>query len=51
MTKTYRPMTPGAWASLVTVAAMWGGSFFFVALAVKDLPPFTIVLGRVLSAA
>jgi drug/metabolite transporter (DMT)-like permease len=48
MTKTYQPMSLGAWASLVTVAAMWGGSFFFVALAVRDLPPFTIVLGRVL---
>jgi len=48
MTKTYRPMSLGGWASLIAVAAMWGGSFFFVALAVPDLPPFTIVLCRVL---
>ena len=47
MTAAYRPMSLGTWALLVTVAAMWGGSFFFLAFAVRDLPAFTIVLGRV----
>jgi drug/metabolite transporter (DMT)-like permease len=30
---------------------LWGGSFFFVEIALKDLPPLTIVLGRVSLAA
>lgn len=32
---------------LVTLSVVWGGSFFFVAVAVEDLPPFTIVALRV----
>lgn len=37
-----------AWAMLLGLAALWGGSFFFVKVMVDGgLPPFLIVLGRV----
>lgn len=39
------------WLLLVTLSVLWGGSFFFVEIALKDLPPLTIVLGRVSLAA
>jgi drug/metabolite transporter (DMT)-like permease len=42
-----RVMGPREWAMLVTLSALWGGSFFFNAVAVKELPPFTIVFLRV----
>lgn len=29
------------------MSILWGGSFFFVDVAVKEIPPLTIVLGRV----
>lgn len=32
---------------LGTLSLLWGGSFFFLHLALESLPPFTIVLGRV----
>jgi drug/metabolite transporter (DMT)-like permease len=35
------------WAMLLTLAALWGGSFFFFKVLVAELPPFTVVLGRV----
>lgn len=44
-------MTGAQWAMLVTLSALWGGSFFFVGVAVKELPPFTIVTLRVTLAA
>ena len=31
---------------LVTLSLVWGGSFFFVGVAVAELPPFTIVACR-----
>ncbi len=34
------------WAMLLTLSAVWGGSFFFVGVAVTDLPPLTIVVLR-----
>jgi drug/metabolite transporter (DMT)-like permease len=39
------------WSLLFTLSILWGGSFFFVGVAVKTLPPFTIVLLRVVIAA
>jgi drug/metabolite transporter (DMT)-like permease len=36
---------------LLALSILWGGSFFFVGVAVKALPPFTIVLLRVAIAA
>ena len=35
------------WLLLLALSVLWGGSFFFAKLAVAELPPFTIVLGRV----
>lgn len=35
------------WVMLITLSLVWGGSFFFVGVAVKDLPPLTIVTLRV----
>jgi drug/metabolite transporter (DMT)-like permease len=44
-------MTASQWGLLVLLAALWGGSFLFVGIAVRDLPPLTIVLSRVALAA
>lgn len=44
-------MTPADWAMLLILSVLWGGSFFFVAVAVKGLPPVTIVALRVVIAA
>jgi drug/metabolite transporter (DMT)-like permease len=46
-----RPMTSLDWALLLSLSVLWGGSFFFVGIAVKELPPLTIVLLRVALAA
>ncbi len=42
-----RPMGTVEWALLVTLSVIWGGSFFFNALAVAELPTFTVVFLRV----
>jgi drug/metabolite transporter (DMT)-like permease len=39
------------WGLLVTLSILWGGSFFFIGVAVSELPTFTIVALRVLFAA
>ena len=39
------------WLSLIILSILWGGSFFFVEIAVQDLPTFTIVVCRVVLAA
>lgn len=39
------------WGLIVILALVWGGSFFFIGVAVKELPPLTIVLCRVALAA
>jgi len=39
------------WALLLVLSVLWGGSFFFVGVAVKALPLFTIVFLRVAIAA
>jgi len=46
-----RPMTAREWGLLLLLSLLWGGSFFFVGVAVKTLPPFTIVAARVSIAA
>lgn len=43
-------MTARLWAMLVALAVLWGASFFFVAIATHELPPFTLVLWRVTQA-
>ncbi|ENO16248.2 DMT family transporter [Marinobacter nanhaiticus D15-8W] len=35
------------WTLLILLSVLWGGSFFFVGVAVHELPPFTIVALRV----
>lgn len=35
------------WAMLIALSGLWGGSFLFVGVAVRDLPPLTIVVLRV----
>ena len=42
-----RAMTIGEWGLLLLLSLLWGGSFFFVGVAVKELPPLTIVMARV----
>ena len=44
-------MTLREWALLGALSVLWGGSFFFVGVAVKELPPLTIVVLRVALAA
>ncbi len=39
------------WLLLVTLSVLWGGSFFFSKVALEELPPLTVVLGRVALAA
>jgi drug/metabolite transporter (DMT)-like permease len=40
-----------SWAMLLLLSAIWGGSFFFIAVAVKDLSTLQIVFARVAIAA
>ena len=35
------------WAMLLLLSLLWGGSFFFISVAVSELPPFTLVTMRV----
>ena len=42
-----RSMTVKEWIMLVSLSMLWGGSFFFTGVAVKELPPLTIAAVRV----
>jgi drug/metabolite transporter (DMT)-like permease len=42
-----RAMTVGEWGLLALLSLLWGGSFFLVGVAVKELPPLTLVTLRV----
>jgi drug/metabolite transporter (DMT)-like permease len=44
-------MTPRDWILLLTLSLLWGGSFFFVEVALQGLPPLSVVWGRVALAA
>ena len=46
-----RSMTPKEWGLLLALSVLWGGSFFFIGVAVAELPPLTIVALRVTLAA
>lgn len=39
------------WVLLIILSILWGGSFFFAEIALRDLEPLTIVFGRVSIAA
>jgi drug/metabolite transporter (DMT)-like permease len=44
-------MSAADWLLLVILSVLWGGSFFFAKIAVLELPPLTVALGRVALAA
>jgi drug/metabolite transporter (DMT)-like permease len=44
-------MSRTEWLLLLALAALWGGSFFLAKVAVRELPPLALVLGRVAVAA
>lgn len=46
-----RTMGAREWAMVLLLGAIWGGSFFFVAVAVKEMAPMALVLVRVALAA
>ncbi|CAO3353750.1 DMT family transporter [Azospirillum melinis] len=48
---SHKPMDLTDWGLLVALSILWGGSFFFVGIAVRELPPLTIVAMRVALAA
>jgi len=44
-------MSPADWLLLVVLSVLWGGSFFFGKIALLEVPPLTVALGRVAIAA
>ena len=46
-----KTMAASDWALLVVLSIVWGGSFLFIGVAVRELPPLTIVAVRVVTAA
>lgn len=46
-----RSMTPLEWGLLLALSVLWGGSFFFNGVAVRELPTLTVVVSRVALAA
>lgn len=44
-------MKPTEWGMLILLSIFWGGSFFFVEIALRDFQPFTLVFLRVTLAA
>ena len=47
---TSRMMTRAEWSMMLLLSLLWGGSFFFVGVAVRDIPVPTLVAIRVLVA-
>jgi drug/metabolite transporter (DMT)-like permease len=35
------------WSMLILLSVLWGGAYFFAGVAVRELPPLTVVLARV----
>ena len=42
-----RAMTAREWGLLALLSLLWGGSYFFVGVAVQEIPPLTLVTLRV----
>lgn len=40
-------MTPFEWGLFMILSVLWGGAFFLIEVALRDLPPFTIMILRV----
>ena len=51
MAEIMRAMGPKQWTMLIILSFLWGGTFFFVEVALSDLPPLTLVFARVALAA
>jgi drug/metabolite transporter (DMT)-like permease len=51
MTSTDQRIDIRDWSLLALLSVLWGGSFFFVGVAIRELPPLTVVLLRVTLAA
>ena len=51
MNQPQKTMSATEWGMLIVLSILWGGSFFFNGVAVKELPTFTVVVGRVALAA
>ena len=47
MAVAQRAMTAREWGLLALLSLLWGGSFFFIGVAVKELPPLTLAALRV----
>jgi len=41
----------GDWVRLLALSILWGGAFFFTGVAIREIPPLTLVFCRVLIAA
>ena len=48
---TAKTMDSQDWGLLILLSVLWGGAYFFAGVAVKELPPLTVVLARVFLAA
>lgn len=46
MTNGGRTMSSGDWATLLALAMLWGGSFFFIEIALRGFAPLTLVFAR-----
>jgi drug/metabolite transporter (DMT)-like permease len=51
MTGKATAIHPRDWLLLILLAVLWGASYFFAGVVVKEMPPLTIVLARVALAA
>ena len=51
MAEEAKAMNGGEWGLLVLLSVLWGGAYFFAGVAVRELPPMTVVLARVALAA
>ena len=51
MSDVAKTMDTQDWSLLIFLSVLWGGAYFFAGVAVKELPPLTVVLVRVSLAA
>lgn len=49
--ETAKTMDGQDWSLLILLSVLWGGAYFFAGVAVRELPPLTVVLVRVSLAA
>src|SRR3954463_16678779 len=40
-------MSASDWLRVLVLSVLWGGSFYFAKIAVLEIPPLTLALGRV----